>query len=119
VRTLVIENAQEFTRLEDAIKAKVSQANATSDKREKYILLREADEMIKSQKELNAYSASLLRLNDSIDGVFTSSEAVKAIGIFEQTRNQFNALLQAGDENGAFDVIAQNKEAIQRLMNDE
>ena len=119
VRTLVVENAQEFTRLEEEIKGKVTEANANGDKREKYILLREADEMIKSQKELNAYSASLLRLNDSIDGVFSSSQAVNAIVAFEQALNKFNALLLAGDEKGAFEVISQNKEAIQKVLNDE
>jgi hypothetical protein len=119
VRTLVVENAQEFMRLEEEIKGKVTEANATSDMREKYILLREADEMIKSQKELNAYSASLLRLNDSIDGVFSSSQAVNAIAAFEKALNQFNALLLAGDEKGAFEVISQNKESIQKVLNDE
>ncbi len=119
VRTLVIENAQEFTRLEEEIKVKVSTANATSNKREKYILLREADEMIKVQKELNAYSASLLKLNDSIDGVFGSSDAVKAIETFEQALKQFNVLIEAGDENGAFEVIGQNKDAIQNVLTDE
>jgi len=119
VRTLVIENAQEFTRLEEEIKVKVSTANATSNKREKYILLREADEMIKAQKELNAYSASLLKLNDSIEGVFNSSDAVKAIGVFEQALKQFTALIDAGDEKGAFEVIGRNKDAIQKVLNDE
>ena len=119
VRTLVIENAQEFTRLEEEIKVKVSTANTTSDKREKYILLREADELIKAQKELNAYSASLLKLNDSIDGVFSSSDAVKSIGIFEETLKQFNVLIEAGDEKGAFEVIGRNKDAIQNVLTDE
>jgi hypothetical protein len=119
VRTLVVENAKEFARLEEEIKDKVTEANSTSEKREKYILLREADEMIKSQKELNAYSSSLLRLNDSIDGVFSSSQAVNAIIAFEQALNQFNDMLLAGDEKGAFEVISQNKEAIQKVLNDE
>ncbi len=119
VRTLVIENAQEFSRLEEEIKVKVSAANATSNKREKYILLREADEMIKAQKELNAYSASLLKLNDSIDGVFGSSNAVKSIGTFEKALEQFSALIEAGDEKGAFEVIDRNKEAIQNVLTDE
>ena len=119
VRTLVIENAQEFIRLEEEIKINVSAANATSNKREKYILLREADEMIKAQEELNAYSASLLKLNDSIDGVFGSSVAVKSIETFEKALKQFNALIEAGDENGAFEVIGQNKGAIQNVLTDE
>ena len=119
VRTLVIENAQEFTRLEEEIKRKVSTANSTSDKREKYILLREADQMIKAQKELNAYSASLLRLNDSIEGVFGASDAVNALGSFEQALNQFNAYIEAGDEKSAFEVIGRNKEVIQKVLADE
>jgi hypothetical protein len=118
INTLDVENSADFIRLEEQIKSKVTAANSVQNPESKYVLLKEAEALIKKQEELKKYSKDLLRLNDSVKNVLaqsiSSSEEQEMIAI----SNQFTKLYQEGKEKEALQIISINKALILKVLND-
>ena len=118
INTLVVENSVDFIRFEEEIKSKVAESNNVQNTDGKYVLLKEAEALIKKQQELQKYSKDLLRLNDSVKNVLAQSisssdeQEMKAISI------QFTKLYQEGNEKEALQIISANKGLILKVLND-
>ena len=119
INNLVVENANEFVQLEEQIKSKVAEANATTQTDAKYVALKEAERMIKKQQELKTYSKELLRLNDSIKGVLSNSSSGADQQKMQELSKQFNQLYESGKEKEAIQLVADNKEFLKEVMNDK
>jgi len=74
--------------------------------------------MIKKQEELKEYSKDLLHLNDSIKNVLSNSDRATEQQKLQNINNQFTQLYKEGKEKEAIQVIADNKEFILNVLND-
>ncbi len=119
INNLVVENANEFVQLEEQIKSKVAEANNTTQTDAKYVALKEAERMINKQQELKQYSKSLVRLNDSIKGVLSTSSSGSDQQKMQELSKQFNQLYESGKEKEAIQLVADNKELLKDVMNDK
>jgi len=119
INNLIVENSNEFVQLEEQIKSKVADANGTNQTDAKYVALKEAERMIKKQQELKQYSKDLLRLNDSIKGVLSTSSSGADQQKMQDLSKQFNQLYESGKEKEAIQLVADNKEFLKVVMNDK
>ena len=119
INNLIVENSKEFVQLEEQIKSKVAEANGTNQTDAKYVALKEAERMIKKQQELKQYSKDLLRLNDSIKGVLSTSSSGADQQKMQDLSKQFNQLYESGKEKEAIQLVADNKEFLKDVMNDK
>src|SRR5574343_499206 len=119
INNLVVENANEFVQLEEQIKSKVAEANATTQTDAKYVALKEAERMIKKQQKLKTYSKELLRLNDSIKGVLSKSSSGSDQQKLQELSKQFNQLYESGKEKEAIQLVADNKDFLKDVMSDK
>jgi len=118
VNAQVVRNAQDFARLEEQIKEKVAEANKAQNTDNKYILMREADQLMRKQEDLKQQSRRLLNLTDSIQLVVKNSESVGKIQQLDNVAKSFDELYRAGKEKEALDYLAQNKELVLNALND-
>jgi hypothetical protein len=119
INNLVVENANEFVQLEEQIKSKVAEANSTTQTDAKYVALKEAERMINKQQELKQYSKSLVRLNDSIKGVLSTSSSGSDQQKMQELSKQFNQLYESGKEKEAIQLVVDNKDLLKDVMNDK
>ncbi|MFN5846496.1 MAG: hypothetical protein ACK46O_12385, partial [Flavobacteriia bacterium] len=118
INTIVVENSADFIRLEEQIKNKVAEANKVQNTESKYILLKEAEAMIRKQEELKKYSKNLLRLNDSIKGVVANSANSGDDRKIEEISKQFEFLYKEGKESEALQLLVANKDFLFGVLND-
>jgi dTDP-4-amino-4,6-dideoxygalactose transaminase len=118
INNLVVQNGQDFTRLEEQIKNKVADANKTENQENKYILLREAEQLIKKQNELKESSKRLLQLQDSVNLVAKASPTAGKIDQLDQVAKQFDKLYREGKEDEALAFLEENKDLIRNALND-
>ncbi len=118
VNAQVVRNAQDFARIEEQIKEKVAEANKAQNSDNKYILMREADQLIRKQEDLKQQSRRLLNLTDSIQQVLKSSESAGKLQQLDNIAKTFDQLYRDGKEKEALDYLSQNKELLRNAMND-
>lgn len=118
INNLVVQNGQDFARMEEQIKSKVADANKTENQENKYILLREADQLIKKQTELKESSKRLLQLQDSVNLVAKASSTAGKIEQLDQVAKQFDKLYRDGKEEEAIAFLKENKELVRNALND-
>jgi epidermal growth factor receptor substrate 15 len=118
VNAQVVRNAQDFARLEEQIKEKVAEANKAQNVENKYILLREADQLIRKQEDLKQQSRRMLNLTDSIQQVVKSSESAGKLQQLDNLATSFDQLYRGGKEKEALDYLSQNKELVLNALND-
>jgi hypothetical protein len=118
INNLVVQNGQDFARKEEQIKAKVADANKTENQDNKYILLREADQLIKKQTELKESSKRLIQLQDSVNLVAKASSTAGKIEQLDEVAKQFDKLYREGKEEEAIAFLKENKELVRNALND-
>lgn len=118
INNLVVQNGQDFARMEEQIKNKVAEANKSENQENKYILLREADQLIKKQNELKESSRRLLQLQDSVNTVAKVSPTAGKIDQLEHVAKQFDLLYRDGKEKEAIAYLKENKDLIRNALND-
>lgn len=119
INTIVVQNTEDFNRLEEQIKIKVAETNSAQTPESKYALLKESQQLIKTQNELKQSSKDLLRLSDSINGVLAASAAATNLGEMSVVAEKFDRLYKDGKEKEALTYLVQNKELVGKSMNDE
>ena len=118
INALVIQNSEVFKKLEAQIKEKVAEANKAQNEENKYILLREAQNLIRKQNDLNTESKNLMRLADSVNAVITSSASAGKINQLNDIAKTFDKIYRDEDEKAAIDYLIQNKELVRGALND-
>ncbi len=116
VNNLVVENKVEFLRLEEEIKDKVASANNLTNPDEKYKKLKEAENLINTQKELKKYSDDLLRLSDSVSKVLSSGLSLEEQKNLGEITTRYKELYNEGNEKDALTVLSENKALIQKIL---
>ncbi len=118
INALVIQNSEYFNKLENQIKEKVAEANKSQSEENKYILLREAQNLIRKQNDLKVESKNLMRLADSVNTVIANSASAGKIKQLNDIAKTFDRIYRDEDEKAAIDYLIQNKELVRDALND-
>jgi hypothetical protein len=119
INSIVVQNTEDFNRLEEQIKNKVAETNNAKTPESKYIFLKESQQLIKKQSDLKQNSKDLLRLSDSINGVLAASAAASSLGEMTVVADKFEQLYKEGKEKEAIAYLVQNRELVAKSMKDE
>ena len=119
INSIVVQNTEDFNRLEEQIKNKVAETNNAQTAESKYIFLKESQQLIKKQSDLKQNSKDLLRLSDSINGVLAASAAASSLGEMTVVADKFEQLYKEGKEKEAIAYLVQNRELVAKSMKDK
>jgi hypothetical protein len=118
INALVVQNTEDLNRLGEQIKNKVAESSKVENDENKYILLREAEQLIKKQNDLKTSSELLLRLADSVNTVVRNSSTAGKINELNTVAEQFDRLYREGKEDEALSYLQENKDLIKSALVD-